>query len=64
MLPLSVNLMSCGASLATRRNNTGSGMRRTLKLAVWWLTLSGHGMMRPVGNVSPVDSFCIGMVAR
>ena len=39
-------LMSSGASLAARRNNTGSGMRTTLKLAVCWLTLSGHGMYR------------------
>ncbi|OSL35521.1 insertion element iso-IS1n protein InsB, partial [Escherichia albertii B156] len=50
MLPLSENLMASGASLAAGRYNTGAGMRTTLKLAECWLTLSGHGMMRPAGD--------------
>lgn len=50
MLPLSVNSMNSGTSLAAGLYNTGSGTLTTLKLAVYSPTLSCHGTRRPVGN--------------
>ena len=50
MWRLSVNLMSSGASLAARRNNTGSGTRTTQKRVAYWPTLLVHVPMKPVVN--------------